>query len=119
MGETYSSRIKNPHRYFLIYCYIELKMRKTTPTSSSKMIPLHIKISEEMHHLLTTVAEQHGFPRIQGLIRLYIRQGLDAENVRYQLKNDIRFIEKLKRQGVSEEIINQALATHDEEMKNT
>ena len=44
------------------------------------MVPIHIKITEEMRDLLTQVAKSHGFPRIQGLIRLYIRRGLDAEN---------------------------------------
>ena len=41
------------------------------------MVPIHIKITEEMRDLLTQVAKNHGFPRIQGLIRLYIRRGLD------------------------------------------
>lgn len=79
--------------------------KKTAPV----MVPLHIKLTEEMHALLSDVAKAHGFPRIQGLIRLYIRQGLDAENVGYSLAQDRRFLEKLKRQGVSEAIINEAL----------
>ena len=41
------------------------------------MVPIHIKITEEMRDLLTQVAKNHGFPRIQGLIRLYIRRGLE------------------------------------------
>ena len=69
------------------------------------MVPIHIKITEEMRDLLAQVAKNHGFPRIQGLIRLYIRRGLDAENVGYSLAKDSRFIEKLKRQGVSDEVI--------------
>lgn len=73
------------------------------------MVPLHIKITEEMHELLTDVAKKHGFPRIQGLIRLYIRQGLDAEDIGYSLSEDNRFLDKLKRQGVSEEILEAAL----------
>lgn len=73
------------------------------------MVPLHIKITEEMHDLLTEVAKKHGFPRIQGLIRLYIRQGLETENIGYSLADDNRFLEKLKRQGVSDEILQLAL----------
>lgn len=79
------------------------------------MVPLHIKITEEMHQLLTEVAKKHGFPRIQGLIRLYIRQGLDAEDINYSLAKDSRFLNKLKRQGVSDEIIQSALNDHDDE----
>jgi len=73
------------------------------------MVPIHIKITEEMRDLLTQVAKSHGFPRIQGLIRLYIRRGLDAENVGYSLAKDSRFIEKLKRQGVADEVIFEAI----------
>ncbi|WP_315043988.1 CopG family transcriptional regulator [Faucicola mancuniensis] len=83
------------------------------------MIPLHIKITEEMHELLTEVAKKHGFPRIQGLIRLYIRQGLDAEDINYSLANDSRFLNKLKRQGVSDEIIQSALQEHDNDDENS
>ena len=82
-------------------------------------IPLHIKITEEMHELLTEVAKKHGFPRIQGLIRLYIRQGLDAEDINYSLANDSRFLNKLKRQGVSDEIIQSALQEHDNDDENS
>ena len=56
------------------------------------------------------VAKNHVFPRIQGLIRLYIRRGLDAENVGYSLAKDSRFIEKLKRQGVPDEVIFEAIS---------
>lgn len=81
-----------------------------TSEGSQTMIPMHIKITEEMHELLTEVAKKHGFRRIQGLIRYYIRCGLDAEDVDYRLSQDTAFLNKLKRQGVSEEILANALA---------
>lgn len=52
----------------------------------------------------------HGFNRIQGLIRLYIRQGLDRDNCNYRLADDVLFIEKLRKKGVSQTIIDEALA---------
>ena len=58
------------------------------------MLPPHIK---------------NGFSRIQGLIRLYIRQGLDRDNCNYTLANDMLFIEKLRKKGVSQSIIDEAL----------
>ena len=76
-----------------------------TKKNQQVMVPIHIKITEEMRDLLMQVAKNHGFPRIQGLIRLYIRRGLDAENVGYSLAKDSRFLEKLKRQGVPDEVI--------------
>ncbi|MDO4427166.1 MAG: CopG family transcriptional regulator [Moraxella sp.] len=73
------------------------------------MRPVHLRLSEEViKHLEETAAEQ-GFKAIQGLIRLYIRQGLDRDNANYSLSQDLIFIEKLKRKGVSQRIIEEAL----------
>ena len=83
--------------------------RSKTRKTQQAMVPIHIKITEEMHELLSEVAKNHGFPRIQGLIRLYIRQGLEAEDVGYCLADDERFLQKLRRQGVSDEILEAAL----------
>lgn len=85
---------------------------------SQTMVPMHIKITEEMHELLTEVAKKHGFRRIQGLIRYYIRCGLDAEDVDYRLSEDTAFLNKLKRQGVSEEILAAALADNTDSVPN-
>ena len=61
-------------------------LNNKTKKNQQVMVPIHIKITEEMHDLLNQVAKHHGFPRIQGLIRLYIRRGLDAEDVGYSLE---------------------------------
>lgn len=84
-----------------------------TKKNQQVMVPIHIKITEEMRDLLAQVAKDHGFPRIQGLIRLYIRRGLDAENVGYSLAKDSRFLEKLKRQGVPDAVIFGAIDEMD------
>lgn len=73
------------------------------------MRPIHLRLSEEIIKHLEKTAEEHGFRGIQGLIRLYIRQGLDRDNSDYQLAQDLIFIEKLKRKGVSAKIIEEAL----------
>lgn len=73
------------------------------------MRPVHLRLSEEIISHLEVTAQEHGFKGIQGLIRLYIRQGLDRDNSNYQLANDLIFIEKLKRKGVSAKIIEEAL----------
>ncbi len=71
--------------------------------------PISIRLSEEMIRLLKETAEEHGFKRIQGLIRLYIRQGLDRDNDGYTLADDEVFIEKLRANGVSASIIEKAI----------
>lgn len=73
------------------------------------MRPVPLKLSEEIiGHLEHTMGE-HGFNTIQGLIRLYIRQGLDRDNSNYTLANDVLFIEELRKKGVSQKIIDEAL----------
>lgn len=73
------------------------------------MRPVSIRLSEEMIELLQETAQAHGFKRIQGLLRLYIRQGLDRDNDRYTLAHDEVFIEKLRKKGVSQKIIDEAI----------
>lgn len=73
------------------------------------MRPISIRLSEEMIELLTETAHEHGFEKIQGLLRLYIREGLDRDNDKYTLVHDEIFIEKLRKKGVSEKIIEQAI----------
>lgn len=73
------------------------------------MRPISIRLSEEMIELLTETAHEHGFEKIQGLLRLYIREGLDRDNDKYTLAHDEIFIEKLRKKGVSEKIIEQAI----------
>lgn len=74
------------------------------------MRPIHLRLSETIITHLEETAKEHGFKGIQSLIRLYIRQGLDKDNSNYALASDVVFIEKLKRKGVSQKIIDEALA---------
>lgn len=73
------------------------------------MRPVHLRLSEEIIEYLEETAKAHGFERIQGLIRLYVRQGLDRDNCNYSLAQDVLFIEKLRKKGVSQKIIDEAL----------
>ncbi|MEN6669077.1 CopG family transcriptional regulator [Psychrobacter sp. B38] len=78
------------------------------------MRPVSIRLSEEMIALLETTSTELGFKRIQGLIRLYIRQGLDRDHQDYTLAHDEVFIETLRKRGVSQHIIDEAIVvTHN------
>ena len=79
------------------------------------MRPVSIKLSEEMIDLLNETADEHGFNRIQGLIRLYIREGLDRDHDGYTLADDEVFIEKLRDKGVSEALIEEAIVDAHED----
>ena len=79
------------------------------------MRPISIRLSEEMIELLGATSEELGFKRIQGLIRLYIRQGLDRDHQDYTLAHDEVFIETLRKNGVSQRIIDEAIVvTHNQ-----
>lgn len=80
--------------------------------------PVSIRLSEDMIHMLETTSQELGFKRIQGLIRLYIRQGLDKDNDEYTLAHDEVFIESLREKGVSQKIIDEAIADVSEECPN-
>lgn len=77
--------------------------------------PISIRLSEEMIELLEATSSELGFKRIQGLIRLYIRQGLDRDHQDYTLAHDDMFIETLRKNGVSQRIIDEAIVqTHSD-----
>ncbi len=89
---------------------IPVRMRNKFSEHPQKiMAPVHLKLSEEMIELLEETAEEHGFDRIQPLIRLYIREGLDRDNDKYTLTHDAIFLETLRAKGVNEELIQQAI----------
>ncbi|WP_227430842.1 CopG family transcriptional regulator [Psychrobacter sp. I-STPA6b] len=73
------------------------------------MRPISIRLSEEMLLLLQETADEYGFNRIQGLLRLYIRQGLDRDNDKYTLAHDEVFLETLRQKGVSQKLIDEAI----------
>lgn len=76
--------------------------------------PISIRLSEEMISLLGATSQELGFKRIQGLIRLYIRQGLDRDHQDYTLAHDEVFIDTLRKRGVSQHIIDEAIVvTHN------
>ena len=80
--------------------------------------PVSIRLTEDMIRMLESTSSELGFKRIQGLIRLYIRQGLDRDNEEYTLAHDEVFIERLRSKGVSEKIINEAIAAVSSDCPN-
>lgn len=88
---------------------IKSRLNKDAPA----MLPIHLRLSEEVIAHLEHTAKEHGFNAIQGLIRLYIRQGLNRDNEAYSLAKDTVFLAKLKRKGVSQKLIDEALADAD------
>ena len=80
--------------------------------------PVSLRLTEDMIRMLQTTSQELGFKRIQGLIRLYVRQGLDRDNAEYTLAHDEVFIESLRKKGVSQKIIEEAIADISSECPN-
>jgi hypothetical protein len=72
------------------------------------MTSVTIRIPEDVVEDLKRVAPLLGFSGYQPLIRAYIGQGLRVDLERFESETVTALIASLKRQGVSEEVIDQA-----------
>ncbi len=74
------------------------------------MTSVTIRIPEDVVEDLNRIAPLRGFAGYQTLIRAYIGQGLRNDLERLESETVTAFIASLKRRGVSDDIINQALS---------
>ncbi len=74
------------------------------------MTSITIRIPEDVVEDLNRIAPLRGFAGYQPLIRAYIGQGLRTDLERLESETVTAFIASLKRRGVSDDIINQALS---------
>ncbi len=80
------------------------------------MATISIRMPEDVVEELKRVAPVLGFSGYQPLIRTYIGQGLRKDLERLDRNPGLeRLLESLRRQGVAEELINEAVA----EMRTT
>jgi hypothetical protein len=72
---------------------------------------ISIRMPEDVVENLKRVASILGFSRYQPLIRVYIGQGLRQDLERLDRNPGLeRLVESLRRQGVTEEVLNTAMA---------
>lgn len=74
------------------------------------MTSVTIRIPEDVVEDLKRIAPLLGFSGYQPLIRAYIGQGLRSDLERFESETVTALIASLKRRGVSEEVIDQALS---------
>lgn len=74
------------------------------------MTTITISIPEDVIEDLQRIAPMLGFSNYQSLVRAYIGQGLRADIERLESDIICALIASLKRHGVNEEIINEALS---------
>lgn len=75
------------------------------------MVPVSIRMPEDVVEDLKRIAPQLGFSGYQPLIRAYVGQGLRQDLARLDASPELEsFIESLKRHGVEDNIIADAIA---------
>jgi hypothetical protein len=73
------------------------------------MVTISLRIPEDVIEDLKRVAPQRGFSGYQPLMRAYVGQGLRADLERLDSDAVGALVESLKRHGVSEDTISEAL----------
>jgi hypothetical protein len=74
------------------------------------MTSVTIRIPEDVVEDLKRVAPLLGFSGYQSLIRAYIGQGLRVDLERFESETVTALVASLKRRGVSDTVINEALS---------
>ncbi len=88
---------------------MKIEALKTRLDRNRPMTSVTIRMPEDVVEDLKRVAPLLGFSGYQPLIRAYIGQGLRVDLERFESDTVTALIASLKRQGVSEEVINEAL----------
>ena len=98
--------------YMFSYCYtmksnsLKKRLQKNRP-----MDVISLRMPKDVIDDLKRIAPLLGFSGYQPLIRAYIGQGLRVDLERLEGGPDIaKFVESLKRRGVNENIISEAIA---------
>lgn len=84
---------------------LKQRLKKDRPMKS-----VTLRMPEDVVEELKMIAPLLGFSGYQPLIRAYIGQGLRQDLEKLEQSNFLELIDSLKRQGVEETVINNALA---------
>ena len=89
---------------------MKIETLKKRLKSDRSMKSVTLRMPEDVVEELKAIAPLLGFSGYQPLIRAYIGQGLRQDLEKLEESNVLELIDSLKRQGVEETIINNALA---------
>lgn len=84
---------------------LKQRLKRDRPMKS-----ITLRMPEDVIEELKQIAPLLGFSGYQPLIRAYIGQGLRQDLEKMEQSNLLELIDSLKRQGVEENLINNALA---------
>lgn len=89
---------------------MKIETLKKRLSKDRPMVPVTLRMPEDVIDDLKRVAPMLGFSGYQPLIRAYIGQGLRQDIERLENDTLSQLLSSLKRHGVSAEIINEAMA---------
>ncbi|MBF2058558.1 MAG: hypothetical protein IGQ45_15420 [Cyanobacterium sp. T60_A2020_053] len=89
---------------------MKIETLKQRLKSDRPMKSITLRMPEDVVEELKAIAPLLGFSGYQPLIRAYIGQGLRQDLKKLEASNVLELIDSLKRQGVEEKVINNALA---------
>jgi hypothetical protein len=81
------------------------RLKKDRPTTTITM-----RIPVDVVESLKTIAPTRGFSAYQTLLKSYISEGLRRDEAEMEQQTARRFAEALKRRGVAESLLQEALA---------
>ena len=84
---------------------IKARLAKDRP-----MVSVTLRMPEDVIADLKRMAPFRGFSGYQALMRAYVGAGLREDMERFENSTTARLIEKLRESGVSEEVLNKAVA---------
>ena len=89
---------------------MKLEQLKKRLDKQRPMTTISMRFPADVLEELKRVAPLRGFSGYQPLIRAYVRQGLHADLEQLETDPVSALVESLKRHGVSEDVIQEALA---------
>ncbi len=81
---------------------------KSRLTKDRPMTSITLRIPVDVVESMKAIAPQRGFSGYQALLKSYLSEGLRRDEAQFASHQQARLIEALKRQGVSEEVIEAA-----------
>lgn len=78
-------------------------------TKNREMTSITLRIPVDVVESMKTIAPRKGLSGYQALLKAYVSEGLRHDEAKFLFSKEAKLIEALKRRGVSEKIIEEAV----------
>jgi predicted DNA binding CopG/RHH family protein len=97
--------LRRQRKDFMINERLKKRLKKDRPSTTITM-----RIPTDVVESLKTVAPMRGFTAYQTLLKSYISEGLRRDEVQFDQHTARKLAEALKRRGVAEKVLQEAMA---------